>query len=118
MKFPIRTAMVGTTTAFERISRCARTRHLGRACGVLARSRGFHTWAVCIMRSFGSNKRKAQEVMRRREVVTFLGGAAVAWPFAASAQQPALLVIGFLHSATASGYTPMTGAFRKSLSED
>jgi putative ABC transport system substrate-binding protein len=45
--------------------------------------------------------------MRRREVVTLLGGTAVAWPFAARGQQPALPVIGFLGSGT-----PESDAFR------
>jgi len=55
--------------------------------------------------------------MKRRELMTLLGGAAATWPFAARAQQPTMPVIGFLHSATASGYAPMTTAFGKSLGE-
>jgi putative ABC transport system substrate-binding protein len=54
--------------------------------------------------------------MRRRDVLSLLGGAAVSWPLAARAQQ-AVPVVGFLHGAVPDAYTPMTAAFRKSLSE-
>jgi putative tryptophan/tyrosine transport system substrate-binding protein len=52
----------------------------------------------------------------RRKFIAALGSAA-AWPLAARAQQPTMSVVGFLHSATANGYTAMTAAFSKSLNE-
>jgi putative ABC transport system substrate-binding protein len=55
--------------------------------------------------------------MNRREFTVLVGGAAAMWPLAARAQQPAMPVIGFLHSAIPGPYEPMIVAFRKSLND-
>jgi putative ABC transport system substrate-binding protein len=54
--------------------------------------------------------------MRRRKFIAVLGATAIAWPFAARAQQ-AMPVIGLLSSASSHDYAPMIAAFRKSLGE-
>jgi len=55
--------------------------------------------------------------IRRRDFVILLGGGAAAWPLAASAQQSALPVIGFLAPGSLNTYPLYLAAFRKGLNE-
>jgi putative tryptophan/tyrosine transport system substrate-binding protein len=56
--------------------------------------------------------------VRRRDFIKVIAGSAVvAWPLAASAQQPAMPVIGFLNSASPEGFAPQLAGFRQGLNE-
>jgi putative ABC transport system substrate-binding protein len=55
--------------------------------------------------------------VRRREVITLLGGTVVAWPLAARAQQQAVPVVGFLHPSSPEPFGHIVNGFRRGLND-
>src|SRR5262245_12081316 len=55
--------------------------------------------------------------IERRKFLATLGGAAVAWPFAARAQQAAVPVIGFLRDTSLANFAHLVTAFGQGLKE-
>ena len=55
--------------------------------------------------------------MKRRDFIKLIGGLAPAWPLVAHAQQPAMPVVGFLHSGSPQPYSRLVAAFRRGLNQ-
>src|SRR5262249_28403310 len=56
-------------------------------------------------------------MIRRREFMSLLGGAAAAWPLAARAQQAAMPMVGYLDASSPGASSPRVAIFRRGLAE-
>src|SRR5205823_1676285 len=93
----------GTHTAI-----CRHTPEVGAVCGKAART------VLCGGRAM---KRTSLPLRSRRAFITVLGSAAVAWPFAAQAQQQAMPIIGFLSGVSPNASVERVRAFRQGLKD-
>jgi putative ABC transport system substrate-binding protein len=55
--------------------------------------------------------------MKRREFITLVGSAPLAWPLAARAQQPAMPVIGFLGTGSLAPVGHLLAVLKQALAE-
>jgi ABC transporter substrate binding protein len=99
--------------------------HLGRSCRRRASptrpllTRLGHAWPIDAQHVAawrrGRLRPGRRALMRRREFLTLLGGAAASWPLTTHAQQGRIPVIGYLHAVSPERQEPNLAAFRKAL---